>query len=291
MSKQYAYYPGCTAETIGRELDDATRWIAPKLGIELVDIPWSCCGGGTFGEFGHSFTLGMHARVFALCEEKSMDLLTVCNTCLVNLRKSNEAMKSDPAILAEANKMLEGSGLSYSGNLEVTHMLWAIMDDVGLDHVREVVKKPLEGLKLAPFYGCHILRPSYALGKESPEAPRSLHDLMEALGAQTVEYEGYNKCCGFHVLFSKESSALSMAGERLEYAIAADADAMVTPCPLCHVALDSYQTEIKARKGGEYSLPILHMSQLIGLAMGASHSEMGFARHVVSARNALSDFR
>lgn len=291
MSVKYAYYPGCTAETIGRELDLSTRLIAPKLGIELLDIPWSCCGGGTFGEFGHSFTLGMHARVFALCEEAGVNLLTVCNTCLVNLRKSNEAMKADPAVLAQANMMLDGTGLSYSGGIEVTHMLWAILDDVGLNAVSEQVAKPLKGLKLAPFYGCHILRPSYALGKESSETPRSLHDLIGALGAQAVEYEGYNKCCGFHVLFSKESSALSMAGERLECAISAEADAMVTPCPLCHVALDSYQTEIRARRGGEYSLPILHMSQLIGLAMGISHSELGFQRHVVSARTALSEFR
>lgn len=278
-----AYYPGCTAESICKELDTSTRAIAPLLGIDLIDIPWNCCGSGTAGEYGDDFLLGIHARVFALCEEVGADLVTVCNTCLVNLRKTNLAMKESPEKLARANAMLEGTGLEYKGTVDVKHLVWVIADDVGVTKLADTVKKPLHDLKVGPFYGCHMLRPTYALGWENAEEPRSLHSIIEALGADAVTYNGYNKCCGFHVLFARQKAANAMAGFRFMNAIDEGADLLVTPCPLCHVALDVYQRATEKQFGRDFDLPILHLPQLIGLAFGLTPKELGLERHMVSA--------
>jgi succinate dehydrogenase / fumarate reductase cytochrome b subunit len=257
---RYYYFPGCTAKGVAKELDVSFKLMAAKLGIDLVeDNRWSCCGAGAVEDADFSLSHDLNERNLSLAKVPiDNGLITVCNTCQVVLKRTS---------------------IERGSTVKVVHLLEYLFD-TGFELLKSLVKKPLE-LKVAPFYGCHILRPRYILKFDDPENPSSLEDLIEAVGGVPINYEGRLGCCGFHVLLSRERASLSMIGEYVGNAIDEGAECLVTPCPLCHTALDSYQR--KAFK--EDQIPILHLSQLIGLAIGFSPKELGMHRHVISAEN------
>jgi succinate dehydrogenase / fumarate reductase cytochrome b subunit len=182
----------------------------------------------------------------------------------------------------EVNELLKREGLEYHGTTEVRHLLWVLTDDVGLDVISKKVKVPLNNYRIAPFYGCHILRPSSVLGHDNPRDPSSLDQLVEALGGKTIPYKHKNRCCGFHTLLVAEQESLNVAAEALQEAIEAKADFIVTPCPLCHTSLDGYQSKALKQAGIERSIPVYHISEMVGLALGYSAKELGIKRHIVS---------
>ena len=162
-----------------------------------------------------------------------------------------------------------------------SHLLWLLIDDIGLDNLRSMVVKPLNGLKVAPFYGCHIIRPESVNGWESSRNPHSLEDLIEALGGEAVDYAGKTRCCGFHVQLEKDGIAANMVGQNMRMAKDKGAEAVLTPCPLCHLALDGYQADSAAR-WGRTDLPTFHLPQLVALALGVDAASLGMKRHVIS---------
>ncbi|MAH21793.1 MAG: heterodisulfide reductase subunit B [Thaumarchaeota archaeon] len=285
---RYAYYPGCVAQASGRELDTATRLVADKLGIELVDFPnFSCCGAGVVDEADFEVNLALNARNLALAEEKGIDMLTVCSTCTGMLTRANKTMEKDKALSMKVQNVLSHTGVEYNGTTKVKHLLWILATDYGYDKLREKVVFPLNGLKVASFYGCHILRPSDILGFENPENPQSFEQLITALGAEPIIYDGRVKCCGFPILFVKEEAAAKMSGNYLKDAKAHGADSMVTTCPLCHISLDTFQPKAEAAIGESLELPTLHLAQLVGLALGLEPKELGLSRHIVSPQKVL----
>jgi len=285
---RYAYYPGCVAQTSGRELDIATRRVADKLGIELVDFPnFSCCGAGVIDEADFEVNLALNARNLALAEEKGIDMLTVCSTCTGMLARANRTMDQDKALAGRVQEVLSHIGVEYRGTTKVKHLLWILATDYGYDKLREKVVFPLNGLKVASFYGCHILRPSDILGFENAENPQSFEQLITALGAEPIIYDGRVKCCGFPILFVKEEAAAKMAGNYLKDAKAHGADSMVTACPLCHISLDTFQPQAEAAIGESLELPTFHLAQLVGLALGLQPKELGLSRHIVSPQKVL----
>lgn len=269
---KYAYFPGCTSQSLARELDHATRLVAQNLGFELIPIDWACCGLGTYEEVDPSMALAMHARIFALAEREGADILTICGTCQLTLARSNKILSCDPQALAKANAVLEPMGIRYNGTIQVKHLLWALLEDYGIDRLKKQVSRQLANLKIGAFYGCHLLRPEANLGYEDFRRPESLEIVIEAVGAEPLyNYRGRLLCCGFHILAVKEATAVNMVGLRLSEAREVEADLLVTPCPLCHVALDTFQNKSAA---GQKSIPILHLAQLIGLALGISPSRL-----------------
>ena len=162
------------------------------------------------------------------------------------------------------------------------HFLWLIADGDGYERLKEVAHRGLKGLKIAPFYGCQILRPSKLLGFEDPDRPWSLEAIIEACGGEPIDYPAKIKCCGFPIIQAREETALAELIQPIEQAMEAGADAMVTPCPLCHLSLDAWQQKLEVTTGKSFSMPILHLSQLIGVAAGFEDSELMFKRHVVS---------
>jgi succinate dehydrogenase / fumarate reductase cytochrome b subunit len=279
-----AYYKGCLASLSAKELDSSTQALAPKLGIELEELDSvTCCGAGDIHEAEPDYYLHLNARILAYAEATGTDtLMTICNVCTLNLRQANHMLQNDDALRARVSENLERVGAPpYSGGVEVQHFLWLVARGDGYERLKEVAHKGLKGLKVAPFYGCQILRPSKLLGFEDPDQPSSLEAIIEACGGTPIDYPAKIKCCGFPIIQAREETALGELIQPIEQSIEAGADAMVTPCPLCHLSLDAWQQKLEASTGRSFQMPILHLSQLIGVAAGLEDSELRFRRHVV----------
>ena len=283
-----AYYPGCVAQESGRELDLSTRWVCRTLGIELVEFPkFSCCGSGFIDEANEVLNVAINARNLAIAEAAGLDLMTICSTCQGMLSLAQHRML-DSTVRAKVDAALRPLGIDYRGSAKVTHLLRVLVEGIGLDAIRAKVRRPLSGLKVGAFYGCHLLRPSDETGWESGEEPHSFEDLLSALGAEPVQYRGRVLCCGFPIQFVKPETAGRIAGRQILDAKHHGAEAMATPCPLCHTSLDAYQGPAGKLVGERLDMPVFHLPQLVGLALGASPQEMGLARHLVPTEAALA---
>lgn len=297
MTLRYAYYPGCASQEITKESSDATRLLCKELGIELRDMPAAnCCGAGLMKDHDYKLHLAMNARILAEAEEMGMDILTICSTCLMVMSIANRDLLADPELLNEVNELTSKGGVSsYKGTVKVKHLLWVLAGDYGLDKLKARVTRPFKGISVAPFYGCHTLRPSDALGFDDPASPTSLESVMEALGADTIDYEGRTKCCGFQTDLVNLDVSMKLTGKRISSARDAGADAMVTPCPFCHINLDSYQKNALqvtlagakdvSKRGME--MPVLHFTEAVALALGIDAKKLGLSRHMVSTERIL----
>ncbi|MFQ5992560.1 MAG: CoB--CoM heterodisulfide reductase iron-sulfur subunit B family protein [Nitrospiraceae bacterium] len=282
MAFKYALYPGCAAKGATPELYQSTMAIIARLGIEVIELTAaSCCGAGVVGEADPEVALGLNARTFAQAEQLGLDVMTICGTCQGVMGAANKRLKQEPEVRNRINRLLESDGLHYRGSVQVKHLLWIVVRDVGLQHLRQEVRIPLHDLRIAPFYGCYILRPSWDLGFDDPENPSSLEKAIRAVGAEPVAYTGRTKCCGFPIILEKEAIAVAMAGNNMKEAKEEGADCMVTPCPLCHMSLDIYQDRAGREVHSKLNMPILHLPQLLGLAMGISAKDLGVSRHVI----------
>jgi succinate dehydrogenase / fumarate reductase cytochrome b subunit len=280
-----AYYKGCLPGLSVRELDWATRALAPKIGLDLVELrSATCCGAGDIQVADPDYALHLNARILSEAERAGCDtLLTICNVCTLNLRQAALQLRGDGELLARVNDNLERSGSHrYSGRVEVTHLLWLISRGEGLERLRKAAAKKLDGLRLAPYYGCQLLRPSKLMGFEDPDRPSSLETVIEACGAEAVEYPAKTLCCGFPILLARERTAMAELVRPIEQALEAGAEAMVTSCPLCHLSLDAWQRSLEREQGRKLGLPVFHLSQLVALAAGLDPTELGVSRHVVS---------
>ena len=284
--KRVAYYKGCLASLSAKELDISTQALAPKVGLELVELESvTCCGAGDIHEAEPDYYLHLNARILAYAEATGCDtLMTVCNVCTLNLRQANypAAERRGPARAREREPRRRSASRAYRGTVDVKHFLWLVAEGEGYELLKAAAHKGLKGLKIAPFYGCQILRPSKLLGFEDPDRPSSLERIIEACGGEAIDYPAKIKCCGFPIIQAREETALGELIQPIEQAKEAGADAIVTPCPLCHLSLDAWQSKLKKQTGKDFQMPILHLSQLIGVAAGLEESELKFKRHVVS---------
>jgi succinate dehydrogenase / fumarate reductase cytochrome b subunit len=292
--KTVAYYKGCLASLSAKELDTSTQALAPKVGLDLIELEAvTCCGAGDIHEAEPDYYLHLNARILAYAAETGVDtLLTVCNVCTLNLRQANWQLLNDAELRDRVNRNLRAVGVPpYERDVEVRHLLWEVAEGEGWERLKRAAHKGLKGLRVAPFYGCQILRPSKVMGFEDPDRPSSLERIIEACGGETVDYPAKLKCCGFPIIQAREETALGELIQPIEQAKDAGADVMVTPCPLCHLSLDAWQSKLKAATGRDYAMPILHLSQLIGVAAGLRDSELQFRRHVVDVEPALEKVR
>lgn len=288
---KYAFFPGCVLESAAKEDYLATVAVAKKLGIELEELDgWICCGASHVQDIAPEITLATNARNIALAEEKGLNLLTVCNTCTLMLREAKNELDNNEKEKEEVNKKLAQIGKQYRGTTDITHFLWVLIRDYGLDKLKAKVVKPLTGLRVAEYYGCHILRPQTELGFEDYQMPTSLADLISAIGATPIDFSRKLDCCGFHAVYPAHDSVMQMTGSINKDAATEGADCVVTPCPLCQMQLDMFQKEAKEVVGGGKDMPILHMSQLVGLALGISPEEMGMPKRHLTDTAAVTKF-
>ncbi len=283
-----AYYPGCVAQESGKELDMATRFVCRALGIELAEFPsFSCCGSGFVDEANEVLNVAINVRNLALAEKAGLDLLTICSTCQGMLSLANLRYQ-DPKVKERVDAALRPLGIEYRGTVKVKHLLRVLTEDVGVARLQEKVVRPLGSIKIGAFYGCHLLRPADELHWESAEEPHAFEDLLKAVGATPVYYRGRVMCCGFPIQFVKPSTASQIAGRQIDDAKAHGAEAMATPCPLCHISLDAYQNQAEKAVGHALDMPVFHLPQVVGLALGATPEQLGLARHLVPVDAALA---
>ena len=283
---KYAFFPGCVSRGGCPELYPAVKLICQRLGIELQEMPGaSCTGAGVLQEKNEFLGDALNARTFAMAEALGLPILTICSTCQGVMSQANHRMNADPEYLARINSYLAEEGLEYKGTAEPKHLLWILIEDYGLEKLLQLVTRPLGGIRLAPFYGCYIVRPTEALDFEQhPERLTSLEQLIETLGATVVDFPGKTRCCGFPILTINEKNSVAMVAKHTSEVKDLGADAMVTPCPLCHLNLDGFQPKASLQAQRQIDMPILHLPQVIGLAMGISPEEMGLKRHIVNTR-------
>lgn len=286
---RYALYLGCTAPVRTMNYELAARNTASRLGIELVDINDFGCCGFPLKSVHHETALLLSARNLALAEEQGLDICALCSSCTGTLAEANHALQGDEELREGVNKELEeATGRKYHGTIRVRHLVRVLYEEVGLEHIREAVAVDLSGLQLAAHYGCHYLKPTEAHDRfDDPEDPHSLDQLIEALGANSIYYEGREQCCGGGILGADEETALALPHLKLERAVAAGADAMVVICPFCDIMYELQQRRIEKRYETRYNLPVVFYPQLLGLAMGLSADEVGLSLNRVKSRKLM----
>ena len=283
----YAFYPGCVSKGGCPELYPAAKKVAAKLNMELLELKDVGCSGA--GVLSQEVSDPINARTLAKVEQIGMMMITICSTCQGVFTQANHRLKSDPDYRERINRdYLASEGLEYKGTVEVKHFLWVLDEEYGLDNLKEMVVSPLTGLKVAPFYGCYLRRPPELMVPKGFESRKSvLESTIETLGGEVTKISGRGKCCGFPILTANEESSLEMCGTHTLEARQNGADCMVTPCPLCHLELDGKQADAEEHKGEQIDMPILHLPQLVGLALGFSPKEMGLDKHIVSTRDVV----
>ena len=286
-----AYWPGCVSRGFTPELHGSMEKVAPLLDLELVELDRAnCCGAGVIAEHNQELVDTLNARTFAMAQAvgDAAGMMNICSTCQGAQSECQERLDASSSYRAEVNSHLEPEGLSYKTGVHWwnKNLLWLLVEEIGLDKLRQKVVRPLEGVRVAPFYGCYIVRPTKRLGyDEHPNRAKYLEFVIEILGADPVEYAGRHKCCGFPIITMNRATSLRQAGRHMADAIDAGADCVVTPCPLCHLNLDMQQPEAEKFVERDLGVPVLHLPQLVGLALGLEPDELGMDKHVVKTKD------
>lgn len=276
---KFAYYPGCTAKGSTREADRATRWLAALLDItldELVDA--GCCGSCEIKAVNPELHFMLNARILAMAAERELEILTICDTCQANLLQTSRTLQQQSQARLDLLERLKRGGVAYGNTPRVRHFAAILAEETGLEGLRRRMVRALDGLKVAPFACCHSFRgPGSAPGSRS-----TLEQLVASTGAEALPVRADSDCCGFHILMVNEAVAARTAARFLGRCADAGVDCIVTTSPLCHTALDIYQGSASRAAGRSFAIPVLHIEQLLALALGASPKEVGLDRHMVS---------
>lgn len=281
---RYAIYLGCIIPNRYPGIELAARNVAKLLGIELRDlIGASCCPApGVFKSFDKPTWLLLAARNLCLAEAVGSDVTMLCSGCYSTLKEASIILKEDPAQRAKVNETLRDFNKEFRGEIEVKHMVEVLYRDIGIDELRKFVKKPLK-LDVAVHYGCHLLKPTKYRDVKSSERPTFLDELVEVLGARSIPYRDKMMCCGAGggVRSGFPDVAIGMTKEKLENMKNAGTDCVVTPCAFCHLQLDRGQIDIRDKFGVTFNIPVLHYVQLLGLALGLKHEDLGLYTNAI----------
>lgn len=270
---RYGYFPGCSLETVARSYDVSAKLAAQKLGVELVELEdWNCCGATAYFHIDEILAHTLCARNLAMSEKAGMDVVAPCSGCYKNMRETNAHLKKDQELRDHINVALSEDGLEFNGGQRVLHLVDLFAEDVGAENIRKKVVNSLKGLRVAPYYGCQILRPK--MGREDIENPVFLEDLISVTGAEAVDYPLKTECCGGSLIMTRNPVALKLIKNLLTCAAYEKADLIVTTCPLCQVNLECYQKQVNRKYDTEFSIPVLYFTQVLGFALGFSEEDL-----------------
>lgn len=291
--RTYAYYPGCSLEGTAKEYDRSLRAVAPLLGIHLAELhDWSCCGSSAAHATSHHLGLALAARNLNLAVPRSgqpADLLVPCAMCYNRLRVTARELAADPGLRADVETEI---GAPFAGGPVKTRALPEVLwKDVGPEAISQAVVHPLDGLKIACYYGCLLVRPMEATGWDDAEDPKSLDDIVAATGAEPVVWSHKVECCGGGLSISRRELVGKLVADILTAAQDAGADAIVTACPMCHANLDTRQGLAAAAAGRPLAVPVLYITQLLGLACGLPERKLSLRSHLTSVGPLLAKIR
>ncbi len=285
---RHAIFLGCVVPARSRNYEMAARAIAREFGLELVDIPeFSCCG---FPIMSSDRDLGLllGAMNLALAEENGLDICTLCSACTSHLLDIKLRLEQDLSLLKYVNNRLSKVGKRYSGKVEVRHMARILYQEIGLERIKEKVRINLEPLTVASHYGCHYLRPTEIVnGFEDPRFPHTLDEMVMAVGARPLDYDGALECCGGPVLPVDEDTSFAIAVKKLSNIKEKGADAITLVCPFCNLMFDNNQKSLEKRYNIQYQIPVLYLPQLLGLALGIDPKEIGLNLNSVKANRLM----
>ncbi len=272
--KEYAFFIGCVTPYREASYEIATRLVFKALDIKLVEMEGANCCGLPVDPMNHEMALALAARDITIAEEMGLNIMTLCSGCGSVLTETNKHLKEDRETRERVNGYLKEIGREFKGTIEVRHLARALVEDVGLETVKGFIKRPLNGLKVAGHYGCHVLRPSKYLQFDNSEEPTFLRNLIELTGAVNVGYVDERDCCGAMVLGVNRDVPMNLIRNKILRIKEAGAKSLITVCPSCHFMFDSNQPIVEKMFAETYGLPVLHYPQLLGLAMGFSPKEL-----------------
>jgi heterodisulfide reductase subunit B len=279
----YVYYPGCSLKGSSRAYEESILPVFKEIGMPLQELEdWNCCGATAYFSVDDTMAAAVCGRNLALAEKAGKDIIAPCAGCYLTLKKSNIFLTGSQPKAAKILKDLKSVGCEYQGKVAVKHPLQVLSEDVGLPKIKELVRRPLKGLKVACYYGCQLVRPYTDF--DDPDYPTKLDRLLEAVGAESVNYSAKTRCCGGSLTGTIEEVGLRLNYILLKEAKRKGADAIVTICPLCQFNLEITQDKAGRKYKDDVAMPILYFSQLLGLAMGIAKEDLGFSRSIVSLK-------
>jgi heterodisulfide reductase subunit B len=283
----YSYFPGCSLEKMALSYHQSAMQTTNAMGVELKEVEdWNCCGATTYFHVDELLAYTLVARNLAIAEKAGHDLVAPCSACYKNAYFTSAYLKEDQDLSDHINYALEQDNLHYSGNIEVKHLLEVFVDDLGLEEIQSKVSHPLEGLRVAPYYGCQIVRPRK--DHEDVENPQFFEDLMSTIGADPVDFTYRLRCCGGSLIITSREAALSLVRDLLQSAEDREADVIATACPLCQTNLECYQMQVNQEYGTNFSIPIMYFTQLLGLSMGLPPKKLGIGTEFISIDRILT---
>jgi heterodisulfide reductase subunit B len=277
---KYAYYPGCSAHSTARDMHESSLAVARVLGIELKEIEgWTCCGATSAHQTDRILADSLAAANLLLAGKMGLDMVVNCAACYSRTKTANHEVLSSDDVRARVSDAL---GEDYDGSVAVRHFIEVLLEDVGLDKLRKSIRRPLNGLKVACYYGCYLVRPHEVTGFDDPENPVSLDRLVTAMGGESVEWPSKVECCGGGLNLTRTDVTVQLSGSIIEMAQASGAACIAVACPMCQTSLDLRQQDIEKATGKRYNMPVLYITQLLGLCLGISPKELGLDRLMVS---------
>ncbi|MCS7096123.1 MAG: CoB--CoM heterodisulfide reductase iron-sulfur subunit B family protein [Nitrososphaerota archaeon] len=271
---KYLIFTGCVIPYRLSSYEISARKVLSKLGVELMEMPDFNCCGYPMDVINHDLMLTLAARNLCIAEKEGLNIMTLCNGCFCSLNETNKALKEDRKLREKINGYLKEVGMEFKGTIEVKHLIYVLSEDLGYEKIKSAVVKPLSKLKVAQHSGCHVVRPAKYVGRDDPENPHTLKNLIRLTGAECLDYVDEAECCGNPIIGVNEEVPFSMAKEKLDHIRAAGAQALITICPFCHIMFDLNQPRIERAFNEKYGLPVLHYTQLLGLAMGFTPEEL-----------------
>ena len=288
--KYYTYFPGCSSSEGGAKAYSwSARAVSKVLDMELIELEdWNCCGSTPSTSVDELGAFCMAARDLALAEKRGLDLVTPCSACYVIFNRTNSYLKEYPQLKAKVDEALAAGGLEYHGTVRVRHLLDVFVNDIGHDVIRSKVKRNLGEVKVAPYYGCQVVRPRPSF--DHPESPQSLDKLIASLGGEPVPFPLKSRCCGGSLIITEEALALDLIRKLLDCAVSNGAECLITVCPLCQTNLDAYQSRVNKRFKANFNIPILFFTQLLGVALGLSGEDLGLKTSIVPTEKVLTKY-
>jgi heterodisulfide reductase subunit B2 len=281
--REYVYYPGCSLKSSSKHYEESILPVLKVLGLDMEEMEdWNCCGATAYFAVDDALGAAVSGRNLSIAEKAHKDIFAPCAGCYLTLKKNNQFLKERSEKAEKVLKHMKNTGCEYNGTIDVKHPLEVFVNEVGLDKIREKVQRKLTGLKVACYYGCQVVRPYTDF--DDPDYPVTLDKIVEALGAEAVDYSAKTRCCGGSL-----TSSLDSVGADLNYVILKEAkkkgaDVITTICPLCLFNLEIIQNKVVKKYKEEVKIPVLFFTQLMGLAFGIPKEDLGFSRSIISLK-------
>jgi heterodisulfide reductase subunit B len=278
---KYAYFPGCSAESTARDMHESTLAVSERLGIDLQEPKgWTCCGATAGHQTDPLLAVSLPAATLMKVKDMGLDLVANCAACYNRLKLANHLIAMNPDT---RRNVADAIGRDYDGSVRIRHFMEVLLEDVGLDTLQNALQRTLKGLKVACYYGCLLVRPHEAMQFDDPENPTSLDRLVRTLGAESLEWPHKVECCGGGFSMTRTDVVIRLTDSILSMAKLAGADCIAVSCPMCQINLDMRQLDIQKQLGKRYDMPIVYVTQLIGLCLGISADKLGFNKLMVPA--------